>query len=363
MRAGASILIALMMPLLLATCGRRSSASADSGSLPAAVPQGIPQLASTQARSAQAWHRDAYLVRIDVHNYFAIPGRPPDRSAYSLALCYYSPEAQATQVYVLGPHGQSYAHPAATIDTTRLPEKFVDLPDAISAASAIGLGSHLQSAILRWRSTPAEGNHLVWELNAPGGRAGRLVVMADTGQALRYGDLCQHCQSGEKVTNAEDAQARTAVSSAQRIAQNNLGPPDHISDGKIEPVSYESEGVFKQMVRCSNPADHSLGNPYTTGCHPAGQDIQGYVCWNVVRSQGRLIMLRGTTYYGLFCSIKPSDEVEYHVVNQNGGLQVYIDFPHAGGSHLLKSSWDILRYDPAACRAHQLISPTGNPCP
>jgi hypothetical protein len=326
------------------------------------VPEGVPAMAEKYAETAHRWHVDAFLARIDVHNYLVIPGEEPNHNVYSVTLYYYSPSAHATQAYVVGPDGQSYPHPAAPTDTTRLPAKFVDLPEAFSAASAKGLGARLQSATLRWVRVPNADSQAAWDLLAPGGSPSRLLVMAESGQALRTGDLCTTCVSGATVTNAEAGRARTVVAHTNSAVQAS----DHIPAGQIEGISYTFVPLYRDMVRCSDPAQHPvMPNPYTSGCHPAGKDLVGFNCLSVVKSQDRYFFVKGNALRPQWCSIDRSHQ--FHVDYPNGTFQIYIDFDHSDGlhTHQLAATWQVLRYDRATCIAQQpeLQGALGAPCP
>jgi hypothetical protein len=88
-----------------------------------------------------------------------------------------------------------------------------------------------------------------------------MLVMADSGEALRVGELCSTCMSGAQVTNAEAAQARSAIATAR----NSGGAGTlRLTPGEFESISWTFVPIKQATYWCNeNPWEM---NPWLRGC-------------------------------------------------------------------------------------------------
>ncbi len=125
------------------------------------IPHRLPDLLRAASVSAARWRPDAYPVGLRIRR-----DGYPDKDAYYVQMEFYSP-SEGTGLWISSHRTRNKVMEAGTVSwsTSRLPDQFVDLPNAVDIARKNGLRGLISRAELR-TDTSARPPLLLWRIVA-----------------------------------------------------------------------------------------------------------------------------------------------------------------------------------------------------
>lgn len=140
------------------------------------VPRNLPELAEAAYGVADDWRPDAFLVALRIRK-----DGWPNKDAFYVELSFYSP-SEGTGLWISSHLTKTRVREAGTVNwgTDRLPDRFVDFPEALQSARKAGMRGLVSRAELRvdsarggtpvWRVTPELHGQAVAPIDATSGK-------------------------------------------------------------------------------------------------------------------------------------------------------------------------------------------------
>lgn len=304
------------------------------------LPNGVPVLAHANLVKARGWEWDAELVLIELHNSYNEPGSRPMNNVYSLVFKFYSPNLRGFRDYVVGPGRRSYEKIGKVVrETTPLNLSFVDLPQAVASARAAGKTDQLKYATLHYTRTGPSSTEEAWDFPQIGSRSEKaLLVLADSGKALKLDSRCFNCETGPEIAARES---------------NTFGIGAIVPQGELQLEAIDwtwSRDVYQTQ------GSHIEQGPDGTNRKVWSAPVShtDYDCYNVVRGPNGYFFLNGHGQ-GIpqDCTLHQNQRI---MVSRNGNaIAVGAYFTrHSNGSQYFEqigSKWVVKPYDKGECSA------------
>lgn len=144
------------------------------------LPSGLPQLAAAADTVAANWRPDAYLVGLRIRK-----DGWPNKDAFYVEFSFFSP-SENTGLWISSHRTRSKVREAGTVNwgTQRLPDQFIDLPEAVQTVKKAGFRGLVDRAELQLRGARDGKSIPVWDIKPELHGQGAGQVDAVTGRLL-----------------------------------------------------------------------------------------------------------------------------------------------------------------------------------